>query len=194
MEPVPGILDEAFFRVATNECLDALATLISPVLAGVLQEYRSSSLAQADVISIIDRHLGSALDAITFHETLYERKSSSKVRAIVLQSLAIKPIDSSLLEELEFLQQNYQHIRTTMTPPTFEEFLDFLSTAPDAYSATIAANQDLFYTPRAKPRSTGGYTILQKANLWQIALKGLRFKGHIAQKGKAYDGYLIKEF
>lgn len=192
MDPLTGILDEKFFILASNECLEALSNLIDDKLAHRFQKY----LEQADEESFtkrkIEMRLGEAIRRATFQDVLDARDFTKTLSDLNLHRVAYTPIErqKKLMEDLMFLQENYKYISVNSnvrTKATYEKFLRSLpygnvtqasgKTIP--YSSAVVANKLAFFDPKEPyRRSKAASMILQTRTRWSIALKGLQYMAY----------------
>lgn len=195
MDPLTGILDEKFFLHASDECLDALGDLIDDKLAHRFQKY----LQQADEDSLAKRkievRLGEAIRRATFQDTLKERDFTNTLYDLNLHRVAYTPLDKQqkLLEDLQFLQENYKYITVNSNMRTKTVYDTFLRTLPYGsvvqpdgrsvtYAAAVSANKLAFFNPKEPYRRTKDASmILQTRTRWSIALKGLRYMQYCAK-------------
>ena len=82
MDPINGVLDETFFKVASPECLTALSKLIDDALAVRFTNYLNSTTVDNPIAAIINNYLGQAIKMATFHMQLLERGSAKVVEKI----------------------------------------------------------------------------------------------------------------
>lgn len=194
MGPIEGVLDEKFFLSASEKCLDALARLIDDAIASRFQAYINAPEADQQVVSIIKEHFEQVLKTATFHFTLLERGSPAIVAKIELEAVAEMRTDQqALIEELEFLEENYQYIRAYIKPREKRDYERFTASLPRGYISRVEANKVMFYQPRAKQRPTGVGIIIRKHDIWELALKGLKFRRYFLQAGYM-EGYMMREF
>lgn len=195
MDPIDGILDEAFFKVASPECLTALSKLIDDAMALRFIKYLNSTTVDNPVAATINNYLGQAIKVSTFHLKLIERGSAKVVEKIELDTVADMRFDQhAVIEELEFLEQNIKYVRSYLEPRRKVDYDAFVSLLPAGYKTKVVNNRVMFYQPHAKPRSTGVGIINKKRDVWTIALKGLKYREYIAKAGYALDSYMVKEF
>lgn len=195
MDPINGVLDEAFFKIASPECLAALSKLVDDALALRFVAYLNNPAADNQVVAIINSHLGQAIKVSTFHLKLLERGTAKVVEKIELETIADMRFDQrAVIEELEFLEQNIQYVRSYLEPRRKVDYDVFVSLLPAGYKTKVANNRVMFYQPHAKTRSTGVGIINKKRDVWTIALKGLKYREYIAKAGYALDSYMVKEF
>ena len=195
MEPINGVLDEAFFKVASPECLNALSRLVDDALAQRFINYLNSTTVDNPVAVIINNYLGQAIKSATFHLQLLERGSVKIVEKISLETIANMRFDQqAVIKELEFLEQNLQYIRPYLAPRKKSDYDEFYSLLPGAYRVKVAANKIMFCQARERTRATGVGIITRNRDTWTIALKGLKFREYYAKAGYAMDGYMLKEF
>ena len=90
MDPINGVLDETFFKVASPECLTALSKLIDDALAVRFTNYLNSTTVDNPIAAIINNYLGQAIKMATFHMQLLERGSAKVVEKIELETKDIK--------------------------------------------------------------------------------------------------------
>lgn len=195
MEPVNGVLDEAFFKVASPECLNALARLVDDALAQRLINYLNSTTADNPVAITINTYLGQAIKAATFHLQLLERGSVKIVEKISLETISNMRFDQqAVIEELEFLEKNLQYIRPYLPPRKKSDYEEFCALLPNGYKTKVAANKVMFCQVRERTRATGVGIITRNRDTWTIALKGLKFRDYCAKAGFDMGGYMLKEF
>lgn len=195
MEPIQGVLDENFFKVASPECLNALSRLVDDALGQRLQAYLDSTTVDNPTAVTIRNYLGQAIKVATFHLQLLERGSVKVVEKIELETIAGMRFDQQgVIKELEFLLSNIQYIRAYIEPRKKSDYDAFVSLLPAGYKTKVAANRVMFYQPRAGTRATGVGIIIRKRDVWTIALKGLQFRDYFARAGYTLDGYMLKEF
>lgn len=195
MDPVKGVLDEQFFLQASPECLTALAKLVDDVLARHLIEYLESTTTDNPVAVRIQQYLGDAITDATFHLVLEKRGSAAIVEKIDLYTLGTAPIDRrQLLSELQFLEDNFSHIRAYLEPRKSEDYTAFLSLCPYAYTTRVQTNRSIFYEPKAKRRYTGVGIIVRRHREWVIALKALQFLDYYSHLPIGGNMQLLKEF
>lgn len=195
MDPINGVLDEAFFKVATSECLSALARLVDDALALRFLKYLENEDADPQVTAIINQYLGPAIKSSTFHLKLLERDSVKVVMKIELETISdIRFDQQKVISELEFLERNIQFVKPYIEPRKKADYDAFLSSLPRGYRERVTANRVMFYQPHARARATGVGIIIRKRDVWTIALKGLKFRTYFAKAGYAMDGYMLKEF
>lgn len=195
MDPIKDVLDERFFTVASPECLSALSKLVDDALALRFQKYLESTTVDNPTAVTINKYLGAAIKAATFHLQLIERGSSTVVEKLELETIASMRFDQkSVIDELEFIQANIQYVRSYIEPRKKVDYEEFVSLLPTGYRAKVQANRVMFYQPRARARATGVGIIIRKKDIWTIALKGLKFRMMFARAGYAMDGYMLKEF
>ena len=113
MDPINGVLDETFFKVASPECLTALSKLIDDALAVRFTNYLNSTTVDNPIAAIINNYLGQAIKMATFHMQLLERGSAKVVEKIELETIANMRFDQrAVIEELEFLEKNIKYVRS----------------------------------------------------------------------------------
>lgn len=195
MDPINGVLDETFFKVASPECLTALSKLIDDALAVRFTNYLNSTTVDNPIAAIINNYLGQAIKMATFHMQLLERGSAKVVEKIELETIANMRFDQrAVIEELEFLEKNIKYVRSFLEPRRKADYDAFVALLPAGYKTKVANNRVMFYQPHAKMRSTGVCIINRKRDVWTIALKGLKYREYIARSGYAMDSYMVKEF
>lgn len=117
MDPINGVLDETFFKVASPECLTALSKLIDDALAVRFTNYLNSTTVDNPIAAIINNYLGQAIKMATFHMQLLERGSAKVVEKIELETIANMRFDQrAVIEELEFLEKNIKYVRSFLEP------------------------------------------------------------------------------
>ena len=180
MDPINGVLDETFFKVASPECLTALSKLIDDALAVRFTNYLNSTTVDNPIAAIINNYLGQAIKV---------------VEKIELETIANMRFDQrAVIEELEFLEKNIKYVRSFLEPRRKADYDAFVALLPAGYKTKVANNRVMFYQPHAKMRSTGVGIINRKRDVWTIALKGLKYREYIARSGYAMDSYMVKEF
>ena len=195
MDPIKGVLDEAFFKAASPECMEALSRLVDDALALRFINYLNSTTLDNPVAKIINNYLGPAIKSATFHLHLIERGSPKIVEKIELETISNMRFDQrAVIEELEFLEQNIQFVRSYIEPRKKSDYDAFLASLPPGYKTRVSANRVMFYQPHARARATGVGIIIRRRDAWSIALKGLKFREYFARAGYAMDGYMLKEF
>ena len=200
MDPIYGVLDENFFLTADDTCLKALSKLIDDALATHLQNYVESDDALAEVVAVIEKHLGDVIKSSTFHNVLIERGIPKLVEKLTLDTIAeMQSGQEEVIRELEFVENNFKYIRTCIEPRSKADYEDFVRLLPNGYGERVKANRIMFYSPREKARYTGVGILIRRKDTWTIALKGLRYRKYYASEtvqGRAgiTGSYHIKEF
>jgi len=195
MDPIPSVLDEQFFSVASEECLISLAALVDDAMAIRLQTFLAAVPESNIAAQNIRKYLGDAIRSATFHLVLKERGTCQLIEKISLETLAGIRIDTTpIIEELEFVQENFQYVQAYLAPRKKTDYETFYALLPTQYKSKVAANKPVFFQPAARPRPTGASVIINRKETWTIALKGLKYRKYCAGAGLFMDGYALKEF
>ena len=186
MDVLPGALPEEFFRVASDDCLQALVPLVDIGIARKLKEYCANPEANVGITAIIERHFGPAIKHATFHQTLHDSGVVESLRTLNMDAIStlvdLAAIDK-MIETFEVFRTNRAYIHSRLQPRSKEDFEYFKSLCPEQFLRGINVNRDYFYYPHAKEINTGLGSIISKEKEIDIAYKGLQARKMMIRSG-----------
>lgn len=191
MDIFPGLLGDKELTFFSPEDYNALKGVLNDVLAKDIKTYCSSAEANADVISDINKYLGSTLESLTLHFTLQEKGLPQLIQGILPEHLLSSGVDlNELVEKLEFLEANESKLLTAIPARNKDDYKNFISsltrvsermkkagTKPtyDDMVKRIEANSFIFYTPREKASETGNRLFAMRKRQWMTTLRGAQY-------------------
>lgn len=199
MDIFPQLLGEAEFRHFTPDDYGDLNAVLDEITAGYLLSYLENPAGDAEIKDKMNQYLRNAIDSLTFHTKLKEAGLVDLVKNLSPESLAMSNVDLvKLVEQLSFLEQNSDKIKTTIparSSKAYHNFYDAMgrvvtrmmlsgtqTTYPDIMDR-IEANKFLFYQTGEKDHPTGVGILNSKRRQWVVALNGARWLLYCKDKG-----------
>lgn len=202
MTIIPGVLGEAEICFFEDEDYEALAGVLDDVLARHLLDYMNNPLSNVIVVDYMQQALGKVIEDLTLHYVFREKGVLDVVAHTTPEAVASMHRDyDSVLEILEYLDENFHRVRMVLTArksADFDRFYDSICKVTERmadanYQTTfpnirerVMANKFIFYKPGEKDSSTGMGLLASRERDWKQCLNGLRFKKYCDENNINY--------